>query len=143
MPIDLSEFRPLLEQFEGSLNLVSAAKHLALMPQQLVKLSDEGGVIQPFFTRPSANLKPRRYFRREDLDNFLDRLTTTNVRVKRRQIGLVNIWEADLKTCRQPSAIIEALTDARIRRAFQPGGMPTLRDVLLQVDEVRAAMVDR
>lgn len=137
--VDLSAFAPLLSGLKDCLNLVQAASVLGLLPAQLIKLSNHSGIIEPFFTRPSSDLKPLRYFRRTDLTAFLGRVAAGSNRVPRGN-GLVDIWEAGLKACRQPSEVIAAIHDGRISRTFRTGKVRSLRDILVEPDDVRTAL---
>lgn len=139
--VDLSAFAPLLAGLKDCLNLVQAASFLGLLPAQLIKLSNQSGIIEPFFTRPSSDLKPLRYFRKADLTAFLDQVVGGSSRVPG-AAGLVDIWEAGLRACRQPSEVIAAIHDGRITRTFRTGQVRTLRDILLEPGDVRTALTE-
>lgn len=121
-----------------SLNLAQAAEYLSIHTSQLVRLVEEG-LVQPFFTRPSADLKPLRYFQLSELDAFTARVTANCVRVKS-VAGRVDIWEAALKTCRQPVDIIAAILDGRIARTYRAVSVVKIRYLLVELDDVRAAV---
>lgn len=140
--VDLSAFTPLLADLKDCLNLVQAASFLGLLPAQLIKLSNQSGIIEPFFTRPSSDLKPLRYFRRSDLTAFLGQVAAGSSRVAS-AAGLVDIWEAGLKACRQPSEVIAAIHDGRISRTFRTGKIRSLRDILLEVEDVRTVLKEQ
>lgn len=130
----------ILSKIGSSLNLAAAARLLGVHTQQLLRIS-EAGLLVPFFTRPSNDLKPLRYYLQADVEQFLARLTARCSLV--RQAGeLVDIWEAGLKTCRQPMEIIAAIHAGKIARTYRTQRNPTLRDILVDVAEVRASILD-
>jgi hypothetical protein len=112
------------------------------MPQQMIKLSDAAGIFEPFFTRPTVDLKPLRYFRRTQITEIMQRLCA-NCSKSATAKGLVNIWYAGLQTCRQPSEVVGAIFDGRIRHTFSVGKVRTLRDLLLRVEDARAALIEQ
>lgn len=114
---------------------------LGVHTQQLVRIS-EAGLLAPFFVRPSNDLKPLRYYQRSDLEQFLTRLTI-GCRFARQKGDLVDIWEAGLKTCRQPMEIIAGIHAGKIGKTYRTRPNPTIRDILVvDVAEVRAAVME-
>jgi hypothetical protein len=140
--VDLMQFEPLLSELKDCLNLRQAAIALGLMPQQMIKLSNASGVLEPFFTRPTVDLKPLRYFRRTQITQFMQRLCDNCSELATAE-GLINIWDAGLQTCRQPAEVITAIFDGRIERTFSVGKVRTLRDLLLRVEDARAALIEQ
>jgi len=137
---EASPVSAVLARIKESLNLVEAARLLGLHPQQLVKICD-AGLLKPFFMRPSHDLKPLRYFERVDVEGFLARLTANCKRVAE-TASMVDIWEAGLKTCRQPVEIIAAIHDGRIVKTYSATRQPSVRDIRLALDDVRSVTFD-
>lgn len=136
--VDFSEVAPILDGFRESLNLADAAKRLGVMPAQLVRLCDNG-VVEPFFTRPSRDLKPLRYFRKDDIESLLSDFAS-RARNTPPTAELVDIWDAGLKCCRPPSDIIEAIRSGTISNIWSVGKLTDLRDVRLDPTEVQISM---
>lgn len=137
---DVGEVSDLLSKISSSLNLAEAARLLGVHTQQLVRIS-EAGLLAPFFVRPSNDLKPLRYYLRGDLEQFLARLTT-GCRFVRQKGDLVDIWEAGLKTCRQPTEIIAGIHAGKIGKTYRIQRNPTIRDILVDVADVRAGVLE-
>lgn len=132
---DVAPIASVLSRLKASLNLVQTAQLLGLHPQQVVRICD-ARLLKPFFTRPSADLKPLRYFERSDVEGFLDKLTANCVVVRDIE-ERVDIWEAGLKTCRQPVDIIAAIHDGRIARTYRLRGPAKVRTLLVDLEDVR------
>lgn len=132
---DVEPVSSILSRLKSSLNLVEAARLLGLHPQQLVRICD-AHLLEPFFTRPSTDLKPLRYFERSAIEGFLARLSA-NCELLGDAGERVDVWEAGLKTCRQPVDIITAIHDGRIARTFRLGQSANVRTLLVDLQDVR------
>lgn len=138
--VEVAPTSAVLARIKDSFNLVEAARLLGLHPQQLVAICD-AGLLRPFFIRPSHDLKPLRYFERVDIEGFLARLTANCKRVAE-TASMVDVWEAGLKTCRQPVEIIAAIHDRRIVKTYHATRQPSVRDIRVALDDVRSVIFD-
>jgi hypothetical protein len=138
--VDLSPVSAILSRLRDSLNLTRAASVLGLHPKQLVRLCEDFGFVQPFFTRPSHDLEPLRYFELRDLEEFMSKLTARCSRVGRTG-AMFDIWEAGLKASRQPADIIAAIYACRIP-TFSIGKVRTIKDILVDLDDVKSCTQD-